>query len=251
MNEYEQSYIDFQDTLERCMILSKKYAGIPSPSSAHFYASLIFTKLCVSSVSALSICPTPDKIGQDAHWDCASVASLTRGIIETYLVFFYLCIDECDNSEWNARWRLMNLHDHMSRLKMFKVMDDSESEKQVALFDSATEEVKSDLKEVEFFKKISTKQQKHFLKGNTPFFQSKDEIIEASGGSVKEFRFWYRFLSNHAHSFPMGFYRMAQNGRGSGVESTSEVAYSGMCLNCVSEYLKQAENNFEKLWTEK
>jgi hypothetical protein len=246
MSEYKTIHNDIKMVLDDCEQMSKKYAEIPSPTSAHFYASLIFTKLCVSSMTALSICPPPKKLGRDALWDCASVASLTRGIIETYLLLFYLCIEKCDKTEWEGRWKLMNLHDHMSRLKMFKVAENSDE--QVVQFEGYTDEVKSDLKNTDYFKTLDEKQKKHFLKGNTAFFKSQDEIVKASGGSVDEFRFRYRFLSNHTHSYPMGFYRMAENGRGTGVESTSEVAYSGMCLSWIAEYLTIAKNDFEALW---
>lgn len=246
MNEYKIFYDELQSVLNDCISTSKKHAGIPSPSSAHFYSSLIFTKICTSSVTALSICPSPKTIGHEAHWDCASVAALTRGIIETYLLFFYLCIENCTKAEWEARWRLMNLHDHMSRLKMFKVMKDSNE--QVAQFEGYTDEVKADLKNTEFFKAFDEKLQRHYLKGNTAFFKSQDEIITAAGGCVDDFRTKYRFLSNHTHSYPMGFYRMAENRRGNGMESRSEIANSGMCLSWITECLTNAKSSFEELW---
>ena len=245
--KYRKIYKNFHKALEECKGVSRQFAGIPSPSSAHFYASLLFTKLCTGSVSILSICPPPNRIGRSAHWDCASVAALTRGIIETYLVFFYLCIEECDKQEWEARWRLMNLHDHMSRLKMFKVMDGADEE--VTKFESYTDKVKCDLEETKYFKLLCEKQQKHYLRGNNAFFKNQDDLIEAMGGSVDEFRFRYRFLSNHTHSYPMGFYRMAELGRGTSVESKSEVNCSSLCLIWVTEYLEKAKNDFSGLFS--
>jgi hypothetical protein len=248
MNEYKKSYDELQSILNDCITTSQKYAGIPSPSSSHFYSSLIFTKLCTSSVTALSICPSPKKTEHKGHWDCASVATLTRGIIETYLLFFYLCIDNCTKAEWEARWRLMNLHDHMSRLKMFKVMKNSDE--QVTPFEAHTNEVKADLKNTAFFKTLDEKLQRHYLKGNTAFLKSQDEIITASGGCVDEFRMKYRFLSNHTHSYPMGFYRMVENGHGTGIKSQLEIEYTAMCLNWITEYLTKAKSSFEELWVE-
>ncbi|MCG7945326.1 MAG: DUF5677 domain-containing protein [Candidatus Thiodiazotropha taylori] len=246
MSDYKEIYNDFQVILEDCKRLSIENAGVSSPTSAHYYASLIFTKLCTSGVTTLSICPSPSKVGKNAHWDCASVASLTRGIIETYLVFFYLCVEESDPKEWEARRRLLNLHDHMSRLKMFRVMEGADN--QVAQFERYTDEVKSDLEKTDYFKSLTSKQKMHYLKGNNAFFKSQDELIESSGGNVDDFRFMYRFLSNHTHSYPMGFYRMAESGRGTGVESEVEIEYTGMCLSWAGLYLTKAKSGFFDLW---
>ncbi|WP_442961724.1 DUF5677 domain-containing protein [Pseudoalteromonas sp. B62] len=72
-------------------------------------------------------------MGKVAHWDYSSVASLIRDLIECYLTFYYLCSDKCSSEEWNARWQLMNLHDHLSRVKMFNAlgMDYEEKEKNI------------------------------------------------------------------------------------------------------------------------
>ncbi|MGY5796169.1 DUF5677 domain-containing protein [Rheinheimera faecalis] len=246
MSDYKKTYNRFVVTLDRCKSTSSEKADIPSPTSSHYYSSLIFTKLCTSAESLLSICPSPTKIGKNAHWDCASAATLTRAIVEAYLVFYYICIEECEEKEWQARWRLLNLHDHMSRLKMFNVMKGAEE--QVKQFEKYTPTVQSDLEKSEFFKALSEKQRDHYLKGNNAFFKSQDELIESAGGSVEEFRFRYRFLSNHAHSYPMGFYRMAESGRGTGVESKCEIGYTGLCLEWTTECLDKAQSEFVSKW---
>lgn len=246
MDNYKKIYNEFKVTLEDCKNISYNHAGIPAPTSVHYYSSLLFTKLCASSVTVLSICPKPKKIGQNAHWDCSSVAALTRGIIEAYLVFYYLCIDKCDSIEWEARWRLLNLHDHMSRLKLFKTANDEETIEQ---FNQYTDQVKADLEQTEYFKRLNVDQKKRYLKGEKAFFKSQDELIESMHGNVSEFRFKYRFLSNHTHSYPMGFYRMAENSQGTGVESVLEISYSGMCLSWACEYLTKAKSEFLELWT--
>ena len=141
----------------------------------------------------------------------------------------------------------MNLHDHMSRLKMFRVMDGADE--QAKQFEGYTDKVKFNLEETEYFKLLCEKQQKHYLRGNNAFFKNQDDLIEAMGGSVDEFRFRYRFLSNHTHSYPMGFYRMAEIGRGTGMESKSEVGCIGMCLTWATEYLEKAKNGFSGLFS--
>lgn len=69
MSDYSKIYNQYQSTLDDCKVISKKMAGISAPSSAHFYSSLIITKLCTSGVTLQTICPSPQEIGQAAHWD--------------------------------------------------------------------------------------------------------------------------------------------------------------------------------------
>ncbi len=246
MSDYKEIYSNFETILDGCKQASIENTGVRSPTAAHYYASVIFTKLCTSGVTMLSVCPSPGDVGKNVHWDCSSVAALTRGLIDTYLIFHYLCIEKCSPNEWETRWRLMNLHDHMSRLKMFMLMEGAED--QVAKFKNYTEEVKSDLEKTEYFQALNEKQQKHYLKGNNVFFGSQDELVESAGDNVNAFRWKYRFLSNQIHSCPMGFYRMAESDRGMGVESETEIGYTGMCLTWAGEYLAKAKSGFSELW---
>ena len=141
----------------------------------------------------------------------------------------------------------MNYHDHMSRLKMFKASEHATDE--VEKFENATPEVKKALEETTFFKGLDKTQRKHFLRGKTAFLKSQDDIIISTDNAISDFRFKYIFLSNQAHSYPMGFYRMADNNRGMGVESTGEIKYTALCLSWANECLDNAIKDFEKLWS--
>jgi hypothetical protein len=251
--ELAQLYPEFHAAFHEAMVnacnLSYAKTGIPQSSrNKVFYGATLFTKLCTTAVSISKLCPHPSKIGDDANWDYRSVASLTRDIIECYLVFFYLCIEECTDDEWTARLGLMDLHDHMSRVKLFDAMGSVYEENEEAV--ETRDELLSFLKSNCFFKDLSEKRQKNFLKGNEAFFMTQDEIILSSGETVSKFRFKYRFLSNHIHSFPMGFYRMGNGERGRGLESRIEIQYTGLCLNWISEYLSKASKQFEELFAQ-
>ncbi|MGL1932831.1 MAG: DUF5677 domain-containing protein [Desulfotalea sp.] len=242
---YKTTYTQYENAISKCCKSSQYYAGIKSPTSSHFYASLLFTKLCNCAKSIGQLCPKPTLIGNDAHWDYSSVSSLTRDLIECYLTFYYLCIEECSKDEWNARWQLMNLHDHMSRVKMFEALGDDYEKTDDAK--NIRNEVISNLKSNPWFSQLPEKQKTHYLKGKNAFFKSKGEIISASGEDP-DFRFKYIFASNHTHTLPMGFYRMADGNRGRGIESEIEVLYTGQCLEWVAECLLKANLEFNTLF---
>lgn len=96
--------------------------------------------------------------------------------------------------------------------------------------------------------RIARKQRRHFLKGNSAFFKSKDQIIKLSSRDVSAFRAVYRFLSSNLHSVPMGFYRMADGDRGRGVESRVEIKYTRMCLELAIDYLDTANVEYRNLY---
>ena len=237
---YHESYAEFNKTLKETVKLSHDRAGIPSPTGKHFYASVLFTRLCVSAVSLQKLSPDPRLLGQDAHWDYASACSITRNIVECYLIFHYLCVQTVDDIKWEARWRLFNLHDCIQRTKVFASLN-------IAPEGEAAKVIKITLDELKangYFQRLTQKQQQHYLKGNSALFMSQDQIVQSYGGDVNEFRFLYRFLSNQVHSLPMSFYRVSEQERGRGVESEVEVGYTALCLNTACQYLDQARKDY-------
>ncbi|MEK7699634.1 MAG: hypothetical protein AAB332_04465 [Planctomycetota bacterium] len=48
--DYSEKYAEFDKTFRMAVKLSRYCAGIPSPTGKHFYASVLFTRLCVSAV---------------------------------------------------------------------------------------------------------------------------------------------------------------------------------------------------------
>lgn len=242
--DYSKSCAEFDKTFREAVKLSHDCEGIPSPTGKYFYASVLFTRLCVSAVSLRKLSPDPRLLGRDAHWDYASVCSITRIIVECYLIFHYLCVQTVDDIEWEARWRLFNLHDCSQRTKMFASLDiapEGEAEKVIEI-------TLDELKANSYFRGLTQKQQRHFLKGNDALFMSQDQIVQSYGGDVNEFRFLYRFLSNQVHSLPMSFYRVSEQERGSGVESEVEVGYTALCLDSTCQYLKQACKDYRTLF---
>ncbi|WP_444944813.1 DUF5677 domain-containing protein [Microbulbifer sp. ZKSA006] len=244
---YPEIHANFFEAMKSACNLSHDLSGqCQGIVNRNLLGSLLFTKICTSSVSVYKLCPEPETLGADQHWDYRSVASLTRDIMEAYLAFYYLAIDECPVDEWEARVSLMDLHDHISRVKMFDAMGSVYEKDDAAKQDR--ERMILALRSNSFFAMLSEKKQKHFLKGNDAFFLTHDEILERLKANLSEFRFKYRFLSNHTHSFPMGFYRMLDGGRGRGVESRIEVQYSAMCLKWVTDYLLAATTQYAELF---
>lgn len=117
----------FDNVVRECMYVSRGYSGISSPTSRHFYASVLFTALITRGVSLAQLMPfTPWAEKRIEHWDYASVAGIVRTMLELRVAFYYLCVDGCTDEEWNCRWNLFNLHDCVSRIRLFSALQDGE-----------------------------------------------------------------------------------------------------------------------------
>ncbi|WAH65707.1 hypothetical protein [Xanthomonas hortorum] len=88
-SEDYKARVDGLDNVVRdCMHVSQGFAGIKSPSGRHYYASILFTALVTRAVSLLKLAPhTPWASNLIEHWDYASVAGITRTILELRLAF--------------------------------------------------------------------------------------------------------------------------------------------------------------------
>jgi len=87
-------------------------------------ATIIFGKETTTCLSQLRLIPTSKYYSVSSEtpvWDLSSTASLTRNIIETYLLFFYLAAEPCSADERHFRTLLWRFHDFSDRLKVMNL----------------------------------------------------------------------------------------------------------------------------------
>jgi len=198
-------------------------------------ASILFTRLCTTAKSISNL--APKYYNFNTHWDCVSLLSLTRNFIETYHTYFYFCVEEISQEEWEFRKLLFNLHDAKNRHDMFEFFGTDTAE----VYEKIRNELISQIQGNLYFKKLEPKTQKLFLKGNRAFSISKYEIEDRIGNDKRYFRGLYKFLSNQTHTFPMSFFRMSEQIKGKGIESDIEIGYSMVALEISTNYFLEAE----------
>jgi hypothetical protein len=247
-SESYQERIDALDNVVcHCLEVSRRFAGIPSPTGSHFYASVLFTSLCSRGVSLAIIAPcSPWSKTLVEHWDYASIAGIVRSILEIRLAFFYLCVEECSREEWECRWNIFNLHDCKSRVRIFEEM--SHEAHDIASFERQADELRSRLTNNKYFMSLPEKQRNKFLKGGDAYLFPLEEIAVKAGVDRHTFRWLYKLLSIHVHGLPMSFYRMGEQERGRGVHSAVEENYTSLCLSFSVSLLVAARDEMEKLF---
>lgn len=252
-NEPSANFLERVDALDSavrsCMHVSRQYAGISSPTSQHFYASVLFTTLITRGVSLAILAPhSPWASKLIEHWDYATATGIVRTMLEVRLAFHYLCVDPCSRVEWECRWNILNLHDCASRRKLFEAK--GSNHEQVASFESQAEELRDRLRSNAHFGALPKRQQDKFLKGQTPYLFPLEDIGEKAGVDKATFRWLYVLFSSHVHGLPMSFYRMGGDNedRGRGLPSRIEENYTSLCLSLASSLLVRTRDEVDTLF---
>ncbi len=235
--KYKAARKAFAACVVRAETVSRGAANVESETNQHFWASVLFTRLVVTAKTIQMLSP---ELHLDAHWDFSAVASITRNLAECYLFFYFLCIDNVSLDEKNARIILLNLHDNASRKKLFDETrvqeDDAET---VALKAAVHDNLVRKFNANAYLSSLPKKQKRELIKGEkTPFIQ--DKVIERTTIDKGNFRFLYRFFSQHTHSGPVAFYRMAEHGRGRGFQSHLDTVYMVLALEFARDLIERA-----------
>lgn len=248
-DDYKERIKAFESILSDCLNVSRNCAGIPAPSGAHFYASVLFTTLCARGVSFAILAPGTSwskKITD--HWDYASLAVLVRSLLEVRLAFFYLCIEQTTQNEWDCRWNIFNLHDCTARIHLFEEMDPNSAD--IPGFQAQAAELRGRLNSNAFFLTLPASDQRKFLHGKSAFLAPLETVAAAAGVEVQHFRWLYKFLSSHVHGLPLSFYRAGQfDERGRGVHCEIEDNYGCLCVSFALTLLVAARDEMEALFS--
>jgi hypothetical protein len=225
-------------TAQRAKRISMGSGERPSQGNRDYWGSVLFTRLVVTAYSILELLPDPKP---RAHWDFSSVASLTRNLVEMYLYFYWLCIDDVADEVRAGRFILMQLHDHGSRRRLFD--HDSKPDPDHPAYADLV--IRFDANP--YLATLPEGQRKNLLRGEkTPFVQ--DEVIDRMGADRDSFRLFYRFLSQHTHGGPIAFYRMDEHDRGAGVETAHEKKYMILISDLARNTLDDAATGMLKIF---
>ena len=239
----------FEAIVSRCTETSQAFAGIKAPSSAHYYASLLFTSLCTRSITLLCLAPHSSWSRKRVeNWDFASAAGITRSLLEVRLAFFYLCIEKVDALEWDCRWNTLNLSDCTSRIRLFESMPDTEEV--LTGFAEQQNELRQRLTHNGFFQNLDAGLKKRILNGQVAYLHSLEEVASRAGIEVNEFRLIYKLFSSQVHGLPLSFYRMAEQNRGRGIHSESEEGYTVLAMDMATQILEAARAEMHALFDE-
>ena len=238
----------FASEVANCMHVSRDFGGIESPTARHFYGSVLFTSLVTRCTSLVFIAPYSPWSRRDfEHWDFASVANITRTIMETRLAFYYLCVDPCDEQEWDCRWNVFNLHDCVSRVTLMRDMGHSDTEAQLR---EQADGLRARLTSNGYFTSLPGKRQAELLRGGKAYLRSLEAIADDADIDTRTFKMMWQLMSWQVHGLPASFYRMQDGARGTGVQTAVEEGYSTLLLSLALSLLVGARDEYRSLMQE-
>jgi len=245
--KYRELSRELDAAINRCIYVSRKHAGIRSPTGSHFYSSVLFTLLTTKAISLRKLLPKlKPKTMSDEHWDYGSVCTLTRSVLETRLAFYYLGYEPCSEAEWQCRWAIFCLHDEATRGKMLEgIVSSSFTAEEQDVYDENMHEHREKLKANPVFSALPAGTQSRFLQGKQAFMHPLEEIAVKCRIPLEQFRFFYAFMSSHAHALPVAYFRMDEGNRGRGIHSELEEQYHMMCMGLAISLVGSAANEME------
>lgn len=245
-NAYNRSLDLLDNVVRECIFVSQSYQGLLTPTTKHFYASVLFTALISRGVSLVILAPhSPWAKKPIEHWDYASAAIIVRSMMEIRAAFYYLCVDECSDEEWQCRWNLLNLHDCMSRIRLFTEGTQEELE-QLDGFQTQAKELRERLRRNGHF--IQLQHQKHLLNGQKAYLYPIEDILEKAGLEKRTYRYLNILFSSAVHGLPMSYYRMGEQERGRGLVSPVEQGYTSMCHSLAATLLVRTRDDVQDLF---
>jgi hypothetical protein len=253
--QYDTNRAKYAEAVFDCIYVSGRTGG-RNAGERCYWASVLFTKFTVTAISLLKLLPARRESGTETteepsfriairnNWDFTAIAALSRTLFENVITLFYLCFDSIDEDEWLCRLNLMQLHDFITRRKTWHT-----GEPQSQDTAHVVDDLHKKLNGRAYFNSLTPKKRTEFLRGTKIHFLSHEEILKRMGktdveGYVKLWHWW----SSYAHSFPMSYYRMAEQARGGGIQNNQDLLYIGGSLEVVNELVTDSTTGMRKLF---
>ena len=242
--EYRESIIKLENLCQMAISLSNATFGRSVPSWREQIGSIIFGKICLTSIAILKLLPqskfyTPTN--STIIWDVSSVCALSRALIDNFNVFHYLIIDQIDEKELEFRYTLWKLHSESERLRMLELI---KSKSPMDAIKKNIDDLKAEVKGNSFYQSLSEKQKVKYLSGKEGIFLKGGQISERAGINPDYYKAAFKYLSNYTHTYAFSISQIALFRAGDSGTLSVLNAVLGYC----TVYLSFAINCYTKIF---
>ncbi len=188
---------------ECAVVLSANTSDRQVPSWREQKGSLIFSRQVATCLSLLRLLPSSSHYSAAKGrrvWDAPSAASLTRNIIESYCILYYVGIDTVTPEENLFREYLWDYHETFERFEMVRIgLPHSPNLKELEAIRDAAQ---SRLQGTPHFQQLSSGHQTNLLAGKDFRVLSNVDICQRAGISENYYRSEFKFFSAYVHTAP-------------------------------------------------
>ena len=236
LSEYLNKLEKLQNYLDFGIDVSEVCAGQKGVDWHLVRANQLYIRLTVSCLSYIRLLPYNRHFPADYEfWDLFSILSISRNIIETYIMFWYIAVDGISQEERKLRLDILMYHLNNEKYKLYR--DFNADSEYLHEFEAKLPQKKQDFTDSEIFTRyVEKSRRKNILNGKEAKYLSNIEIMNKMPSRTEEFVPLYRLFSNHTHSMPFAFFSL-DNQRGSGRRNQAEIHYIEISLEFVTKYL--------------
>jgi hypothetical protein len=196
--------VHFESATLLLSTISSKIVGKPM-TLAHSYASAVLGKVCLTAMSASAIY-RGHEAGNLPTLDHSSIAILSRTIIESAIMYWYLA-DEVNDEEWRFRLQVLKIHDSAARVRFWKAIMPEEADKERL----ALNELRDELKEMPLFRGRAEQARASIRGGQTVYVNGMRSVVKAMGIDEEYYDGTYNYLSAQAHATPISYFRDSED----------------------------------------
>jgi len=191
----------FESALDFSLRVSVATNGRHAPLSM-VLGSYVFTRMCVTAETISHLLDRGIEPGSPLTLDHFSISVLCRNIVEASLMFHYLT-EEVTAEQWELRRKVLDLHDSIVRLRLFKGLGDENERKE---FKRRIEESRSEIKKSRVFRQLPTERQQKIIGGNELYVTGIRSVVEQLEIDRDYFDAIYNYLSAQVHVSSNTFY---------------------------------------------
>ncbi len=175
------------------------------------WAQHVHLRQCIAVDSILNLARYQPRIdaGEECTLDQSSIASLARGVGESACMVAYIVDPSLTSEQWELRKEVLWFHDATTRYKIFKNWD---NEHETLGFRQAMTEILARIESSDEFKALPEIRQTRIRSGSEMYVHGLRAAVRLLGWAVPDFDGMYGYLSSHAHSAPVSFLRLAEQG---------------------------------------
>lgn len=133
--------------------------------------------------------------------DSFSPTVLARSLLETYLNFYYLCVDQVAEDTRNLRFAIWDWHDLDDRLR--GAGESPAHDKEFREFDDGRRKLRATIESLPAWATLSKEHRRRAFEEGRAIIKPKAAIAADAGISGEYYRMIYTFLSTYSHGAPL------------------------------------------------
>lgn len=246
MKEIKTVLDDFIVLTEIGCDLSQHFGGLYVQDERKTRSTHYLAKIIDNCFSILKLIPENKySTENEKYLDVSSVLSLSRNLIETSNIFWYLIGEKNSELEFELRTDILKYHDYISMEIIFnQLLFENES---ANYLNEKKNEYKIKIENNPNFQLLDKNSKNLIVNGKKSTILTQFEIAEKRGINLQDFKAYYKLMSVHTHSSPTAITNLVYT-QGVDQQSNIDSIILSLVINYNSYFLATLIKTVTELW---